>query len=72
MEFGQKKFMNEIDLFDFTSFFWPGFFKIFWPTVKVFEPNKKNREISYEFYIFSEAKKMAEEQMNKMKKLLPF
>ena len=23
----------EIELFDFTSFFWPGLFLIFWPTV---------------------------------------
>ena len=28
-----KKKIHEIDLFDFTSFFWPGLFKIFWPTV---------------------------------------
>ena len=33
MEFGQKK-NCEIDLFDFMSFFWPGVFEIFWPTVK--------------------------------------
>ena len=30
MDFGQKNF-REIDLVDVTSFFWPGFFKIFWP-----------------------------------------
>ena len=28
-----KKIICEIDLFDFTIFFWPGLFKIFWPTV---------------------------------------
>ena len=33
MEFGHKKF-GEIDLCDFTSFFWPGLFLIFWPTVE--------------------------------------
>ena len=27
-----RKF-REIDLFDFTIFFWPGLFKIFWPSV---------------------------------------
>ena len=32
------KNIREIDLFDFTSFFWPGLFLIFWPTVKL----KKN------------------------------
>ena len=34
MEFAQK-IIREIDLFDFTSFFLPGLFKIFWPTVLV-------------------------------------
>ena len=34
MDFGQKKFFCEVDLFDLTSFFfWSGFFLIFWPTV---------------------------------------
>ena len=28
-----KKVIHEIDFFDFTSFFWPGLFQIFWPTV---------------------------------------
>ena len=32
MEFGQK-ICREIDLFDLTSFFCPGLFKVFWPTV---------------------------------------
>ena len=32
MEFGQRK-IREIDLFDFTSFFFAGLFLIFWPTV---------------------------------------
>ena len=27
-----KKKIREIDLFDFTGFFWPGLFLIFWPT----------------------------------------
>ena len=31
MKFGKK--IHEIDLFDFTSFFGPGHFLIFWPTV---------------------------------------
>ena len=26
IDFGQKNFFREIDLFDFTSFFWPGLF----------------------------------------------
>ena len=33
MEFGPKIFFREIALFDFVSFFWPGIFYIFWPTV---------------------------------------
>ena len=33
MDFGQKIFC-EIDLFDFTIFFWPGLFNIVWPTVR--------------------------------------
>ena len=32
MEFDQK-ILCEIDLFDFTSFFWTGLFQIFWLTV---------------------------------------
>ena len=28
-----KKKFRQIGVFDFTSFFWPGLFKIFWPTV---------------------------------------
>ena len=43
---------REIDLFDFSSFFWPGHFKIFWPAMKkkiIFSCNinfMKFREIS--------------------------
>ena len=33
MENIKNKF-REIDLLDFTSFFWPGLFIIFWPTVR--------------------------------------
>ena len=38
MKFGQKKkiFFREIELFDFTSCFWPGLFIIFWPTVNFY------------------------------------
>ena len=32
-EIWTKKFFREIDLLDFTIFFWPGLFLIFWPTV---------------------------------------
>ena len=42
MDFGQKKFFREIDLFDFTSFFfWPGLFQIFWPTVQKTEKEEE-------------------------------
>ena len=34
MEPGQQK-IREFDLFDFTSFFRPGIFLIFWPTVSL-------------------------------------
>ena len=42
MEFGQNKFSCEIHLFDFTNFFWPGLFKIFWPTILCEVMTKKN------------------------------
>ena len=39
MEFGEK-FFREIDLFDFTSFFWPEVFSlIFWPAVGIHYKN---------------------------------